>query len=55
VFSSADQGIIHIAIEAVAETIRKMFGQVVAAGALVTVCSLLMRFEKLNLTFAAGG
>jgi hypothetical protein len=55
VFSSADQGIIDIAIEAVAETIRKMFGPVVAAGTLVTVTSLLMRFEKINLDFAAGG
>jgi hypothetical protein len=55
VFSSADQGIIHIATVAIAETIRKMFGMVVAAGALVTVCSLLMKFEKIKLAIAAGG
>jgi hypothetical protein len=55
VFSSADQGVVQIAVVAVAETIRKMFGPVVAAGALVTVSSLLMKFEKINLAVAAGG
>ncbi|RMZ77499.1 hypothetical protein DV737_g4305, partial [Chaetothyriales sp. CBS 132003] len=55
VFSSTDQGIIHVAIKAVAETIRKMFGQVVAAGVLVTVSSLLMKFEKISLSIVAGG
>lgn len=55
VFSSADQDIVHVAIVAVAETIRKMFGQAIAAGALVTASSLLMRFEKLNLAIAAAG
>lgn len=55
VFSSADQDIIHIATEAVAETIRKVFGPVIAAGALVTVSALLMRFEKITLEIAAGG
>jgi hypothetical protein len=55
VFSSADQGIIHVAIGAVAETIRRIFGLVVAAGVLVTVSSLLMRFEKISLAVAAGG
>lgn len=55
VFSSADQGIAHVAVVAVAETIRKLFGPVVAAGALVTVSALLMKFEKINLAVAAVG
>lgn len=55
IFASANQAVIHVAIDAVAETIRKMFGMVIAAGALVTVSSLLMRFEKINLAFTAGG
>jgi Na+/melibiose symporter-like transporter len=55
VFSSGDEKLIHIAIEAVAETIRKVFSPAIAAGALLTVSSLLMRFEKLNLGIAAPG
>ncbi|KIW18017.1 hypothetical protein PV08_02304 [Exophiala spinifera] len=55
VFASADEDIIHIAIEAVAETIRKMFGQSIAAGALIIVSSLLMKFEKISLGIAAAG
>jgi Na+/melibiose symporter-like transporter len=55
VFASADESLIHVAVVAVAETIRKMFGAAVAAGALVMVSSLLMRFEKMNLATTAGG
>jgi hypothetical protein len=55
VFSSANENVIPIAIEAVAETIRKVFAPAMAAGALLTVSSLLMRFEKLNLGIAAAG
>jgi hypothetical protein len=55
VFSSADEKIIHIAIVAVAETIRKIFTPAMAGGALLTVSALLMRFEKLNLGITAAG
>jgi hypothetical protein len=55
VFSLADENVIHIAIVAVAETIRKMFAPAMAGGALLTVSSLLMRVEKLNLSIAAAG
>ena len=55
VFSSADSELIHTAVTAVAGTIRKVFGTVVAAGALVVVSALLMRFEKIDLNVVAGG
>ena len=54
VFSSADQAVIHITTMVVAETIRKLFALVIAAGSLVTVSSLLMKFEKIHLHGAAG-
>ncbi|UKZ74623.1 hypothetical protein TrVFT333_002293 [Trichoderma virens FT-333] len=55
VFSSGDEEIIHVAVVAVAETIRKIYITVATAGALVVVSSLLMRFEKLDLSIVAGG
>jgi hypothetical protein len=55
VFSSGDQDLIHIAVVAVAATIRKVYSTVAAAGALVVVSSLLMRSEKLDLNVVAGG
>jgi hypothetical protein len=55
VFSSADENVIHIAVLAVAETIRKMFVLAIAGGSLLIVSSLLMSFEKLNLRIAAAG
>jgi hypothetical protein len=55
VFSSADEDVIHIAMVAVAETIRKIFAPAMAGGALLTVSSLLMKFEKLTLGIAAAG
>ncbi|KAL7928245.1 major facilitator superfamily domain-containing protein [Trichoderma chlorosporum] len=55
VFSSGDEEIIHVAIIAITGTIRKIFITVTAAGALVVVSSLLMRFEKLDLSIVAGG
>jgi hypothetical protein len=55
VFSSADENVIYIATVAVADTIRKMFVPAMAGGALLTVSSLLMKFEKLNLSVAAAG
>ncbi|KAK4061646.1 uncharacterized protein Triagg1_10188 [Trichoderma aggressivum f. europaeum] len=55
VFSSGDAEIIHVAVVSVAGTIRKIFSTVAAAGALVVVSSLLMRFEKIDLGIVAGG
>lgn len=55
VFSSGDEEIIHVAVVAVAGTIRKIFSTVAAAGALVVVSSLLMPFEKIDLSIVAGG
>lgn len=55
VFKSGDEEMVRIAVVAVAETIRKIFATVVAGGAVVTVSSLFMRFEKIDLDVAAGG
>lgn len=55
VFSSHDDTIVQIAVTAVAITIRKIFSTVAAAGALLLLCSVLMRFEKLELGLVAGG
>jgi Na+/melibiose symporter-like transporter len=46
VFSTADENVINIAIVAVAETIRMMFAPGIAAGALLVVSSLLMRWNS---------
>jgi hypothetical protein len=55
VFASANQKVVHIAVVAVAGTIRKVFATLVAGGAVIVVSSLLMRFEKLDLDVVAGG
>ncbi|OAA70101.1 Major facilitator superfamily domain, general substrate transporter [Akanthomyces lecanii RCEF 1005] len=55
VFSSHDEEAIGLAVTAVTTTIRKIFSMVAAAGALGVVSSVLMRFEKLDLGFVAGG
>jgi hypothetical protein len=55
VFSSSDGEVVHIAVKAVAGTIRKIFRTVVAAGAVVVVSSLLMKFEKVDLDVVTGG
>jgi len=55
IFSSADPETIHIAIVAIADTIRRIFGTVVAAGALIVISGLLMKFEKIDLDVVAGG
>jgi hypothetical protein len=53
VFKSADLEVVHIAVQAIAQTIQRIFGMVVASGAVVFVASLFMRFEKLDLEFTA--
>ncbi|KIW00847.1 uncharacterized protein PV09_07607 [Verruconis gallopava] len=55
VFSSNDETAINIAIVAVAETIRKTFAPPMAGGALMIICSLLMKVEKLDLSVVAAG
>lgn len=57
VFKSTDGEVVHIAVVAVATTIRKLMATVVAAGAVVLVSSVLMPFEKidLNIDIVAGG
>ncbi|KAM0258029.1 hypothetical protein ACHAQJ_004072 [Trichoderma viride] len=55
VFSSNDEELIHITIVAIARTIRKIFSTVAAAGALAIISSLLMKFEKIDLSIVAGG
>jgi hypothetical protein len=55
VFESANEEVIRIAVESVAGTIQKLFGTVIAAGAVVFVSGLLMPFEKLSLDTVAGG
>jgi hypothetical protein len=55
VFNSADPKVIEIAVSTVAQTIQRTFGTVVAAGAVLLVSALLMRFEKVNLELTAGG
>jgi hypothetical protein len=55
VFKSADPEVINIAITTVATTVQRVFGTAVAAGAVMLVSGLLMRWEKLDLDMAAGG
>jgi Na+/melibiose symporter-like transporter len=55
VFSSSDQEVIHIAVVTVARTIQRVFGAVVAAGALILSSALLMRWERVDLDVVAGG
>jgi hypothetical protein len=54
VFSSANEGIIRIAVASVADTITRLFGTVITAGAIVLVSGLLMPYEKLNLDAVPG-
>jgi hypothetical protein len=49
VFSSADELVIHIAVVTVARMIQRVFGTVIAAGAVVMISALLMWFEKISL------
>jgi hypothetical protein len=55
VFSSADEKVVHIAVVTVARTTQRVFGTVIAAGAVVLISALLMRFEKVSLDAVAVG
>ena len=48
VFSSADEEMIHIAVQSVAGTIARLFGMVIAAGSVLFVSGVLLPFEKLE-------
>ncbi|KAK7398680.1 hypothetical protein QQX98_011951 [Neonectria punicea] len=53
IFASADPEIIQIAVHAVASTIRRVFGTVIAAGAVTLVCSLVMPWGKIDMAALA--
>lgn len=56
IFSGAvDPRIAQIAVVTVAQTIQRVFGTVMAGGALIFVTSFLMRWERIQLEMAAGG
>ena len=44
-----------IAVATVAQTIQRVFGMVVAGGAVIFVSSVLMRWERVQLGMVAGG
>jgi hypothetical protein len=44
----------ELAIESIADTIAKLFALITAAGVLMFVSALFMKFEKLQLTLATG-
>ena len=55
VFSSGEEELIKIAVEAAASAIQKLFGMVIAGGAVVFVSGSLLPFKKLDLQAVAGG
>lgn len=55
IFSLSNGDVVELAVIAVAKTIRKVFAMVVAAGGVVLVSGLLMKFEKIKLEIVAGG
>jgi hypothetical protein len=54
ILTQGDQTVIGIAVASISGTISKLFAMVIAAGALILVCSAFMKREKLLLTPAAG-
>jgi Na+/melibiose symporter-like transporter len=55
IFSSTDPHVAEIAVSAVAGTIQRLFGTVIAAGAVMLVGAFLMPWERLQLDVVAGG
>jgi hypothetical protein len=55
ILAQGDQTIIGLAITSIVSTISKIFGLIIAAGALIVVCGAFMRREKLLLNPAAMG
>lgn len=56
IFSGAvDQRIAPIAVVTVAQTIQRVFGTVMAGGAVILVSSFLMSWERIQLEMVAGG
>lgn len=54
IFTSADPEVVAIAVSSVAETIRRIFGATIAAGAVLLIGGVLMPWEKLDLEVVAG-
>jgi len=55
VLHGAGQHVARLAIDAVTHTISKLFAMTIAAGSLLSVASLFMRWEKLDLNPAVVG
>lgn len=55
ILSEGGEKVVNLAIGAIVDTIATLFALVIAAGALMMVCSVLMKREKLNLNPTAGG
>ncbi|KAH7130904.1 major facilitator superfamily domain-containing protein [Dactylonectria macrodidyma] len=53
IFASANPEVIQIAVHAVASTIQRIFGTVIAAGAVTVICSLLMPWGQIDLAALA--
>ena len=55
ILAQGDQTIIELAIASIVSTIGKIFGLIIAAGAVIVVSGAFMRREKLQLNPAAAG
>jgi hypothetical protein len=55
IFASGNTEVIDLVIASVSKTLIKIFGMVIAAGALTFISGLLMRHEKIDLEMTAGG
>lgn len=55
ILRSAGEEVARLVVDAVAHTIARNFAMVIAAGSLMLVTSVLMRWEKLNLNPVTGG
>jgi hypothetical protein len=54
ILTQGDGTVVGIAVASIAGSISKLFAMIIAAGALVIVCSIFMKREKLMLNPAAG-
>jgi hypothetical protein len=55
IFSSGNTQVIDLVVASVSKTLIKIFGMVIAAGAVTFISGLLMRHEKISLEMTAGG
>ena len=49
IFHQGNEEIIHVAVDSVAQTIRKLFGTAIAGGSVMLVSGMLMPFEKVDM------